>query len=151
MKDKKKFKDTKVGKFLLGNGSKLIDGLADALPNTGFLSIVKNLIQKDKDITPQDKETALKLLEMDLLEMQETTKRWESDNLADSFWTKNIRPMTLAFLTITLFIYIILDSSVDGFTIDSSWIDLLSSLLLLVYGGYFGARSAEKIVKIWKK
>ena len=45
MSDKKKFKDTKVGKFLLGNGSKLIDGLADALPNTGFLSIVKNLIQ----------------------------------------------------------------------------------------------------------
>jgi hypothetical protein len=31
------------------------------------------------------------------------------------------------------------------------WIDLLSSLLLLVYGGYFGMRSAEKITKHFKK
>jgi hypothetical protein len=70
---------------------------------------------------------------------------------SDSYWSKNIRPLSLAFLTVTLFIYIILDSSIEGFKIDSNWIDLLSSLLLLVYGGYFGARSAEKIVKTWKK
>ena len=86
-----------------------------------------------------------------MIEMQEITKRWESDNSADSFLTKNIRPMVLAFLTLTLFIYIVLDSSIGGFNIAPQWIDLLSSLLLLVYGGYFGARSAEKIVKNWKK
>ena len=57
----------------------------------------------------------------------------------------------IAFLTLTLFIYIILDSSLQGFKIDPNWIDLLSSLLLLVYGGYFGMRSAEKITKNWKK
>ena len=83
--------------------------------------------------------------------MQETTKRWVSDNNTDSYLTRNIRPLTLAFLTATLFIYIILDSSLDGFKISSDWIDLLSSLLLLVYGGYFGMRSAEKITKNWKK
>ena len=42
-------------------------------------------------------------------------------------------------------------SGCGGFNIAPQWIDLLSSLLLLVYGGYFGARSAEKIVKNWKK
>jgi membrane-bound acyltransferase YfiQ involved in biofilm formation len=82
--------------------------------------------------------------------MQETTKRWVSDNNTDSYLTQNIRPLTLAFLTATLFIYIILDSSLEGFKIDPNWIDLLSSLLLLVYGGYFGMRSAEKITKHWK-
>ena len=82
--------------------------------------------------------------------MQETTKRWVSDNNTDSYLTRNIRPLTLAFLTATLFIYIILDSSLDGFKIAPDWIDLLSSLLLLVYGGYFGMRSAEKITKHWK-
>ena len=86
-----------------------------------------------------------------MLEMQETTKRWVSDNQTDSYLTRNIRPLTLAFLTATLFIYIILDSSLEGFKIDPNWIDLLSSLLLLVYGGYFGMRSAEKITKNWKK
>jgi hypothetical protein len=70
---------------------------------------------------------------------------------SDSWLSKNIRPLSLAFLTLTLFIYIILDSSLEVFKISPEWIDLLSSLLLLVYGGYFGARSAEKITKNFKK
>jgi hypothetical protein len=82
-----------------------------------------------------------------MLEMQEVTKRWQYDMSSDSWLSKNIRPLTLAFLTATLFIYIILDSSIQGFKIDDNWIDLLSSLLLLVYGGYFGARTVEKVVK----
>jgi len=71
--------------------------------------------------------------------------------MSDSWLSKNIRPLSLAFLTITLFVYIILDSSLEGFTIADNWIELLSSLLLLVYGGYFGFRSAEKITKEWRK
>ena len=98
-----------------------------------------------------DKKLLLEELNFDKIEMQETTKRWVSDNNTDSYLTRNIRPLTLAFLTATLFVYIILDSSLDGFKIAPEWIDLLSSLLLLVYGGYFGMRSAEKITKHFKK
>ena len=83
--------------------------------------------------------------------MQEVTKRWQSDMQSDSWLSKNIRPLSLAFLTLTLFIYIILDSSIKGFIISDNWIDLLSSLLLLVYGGYFGARSVEKVTKHFKR
>lgn len=115
------------------------------------LESLANKIKNDDGINSKDKELLLKELEMDMLEMNEVSKRWESDNNTDSFLTQNIRPLTLAFLTLTLFIYIILDSSLEGFKISEKWIDLLSSLLLLVYGGYFGARSAEKIVKSWKK
>jgi len=86
-----------------------------------------------------------------MIEMEETTKRWQSDMMSDSWLRKNVRPLSLALLTLSLLLYIILDSSLEGFKIDSSWIDLLSSLLLLVYGGYFGMRSAEKITKHWKK
>ena len=32
-KQKKKFKDTKVGKFLLGAGSSIVDVVGDLLPN----------------------------------------------------------------------------------------------------------------------
>ena len=63
---------------------------------------------------------------------------------SDSWLSKNIRPLSLAFLTITLFIYVILDSSLDTFKIDSEWISLLGNLLMLVYGGYFGARTLRK-------
>ena len=94
---------------------------------------------------------ALKELEYDVIEMQEITKRWESDNLSDSWWSKNVRPLSLMFLTVTLFIYVILDSSLEGFNVDSEWVDLLSSLLMLVYGGYFSARALEKITHLKNK
>jgi len=115
------------------------------------LEILASKISTDEKLSEADKQLLLEELNFDKIEMQETTKRWLSDNNTDSYLTQNIRPLTLAFLTATLFIYIILDSSLEGFKIDSNWIDLLSSLLLLVYGGYFGARSAEKITRNWKK
>ena len=67
--------------------------------------------------------------------------------MSDSWLSKNIRPLSLAFLTLTLFIYVILDSSLEGFKIASEWISLLGNLLMLTYGGYFGARTLEKIRK----
>ena len=102
-------------------------------------------ITEDKEIPVKDKETMLADLEQDVMEMEEVTKRWSSDMSSDSWLSKNIRPLSLAFLTITLFIYVILDSSLDTFKIDSEWISLLGNLLMLVYGGYFGARTLEKI------
>ena len=105
---KKKFKDTKVGKFLLGK-SGVIDVITNILPDQGVLGMVKNLIDKDQELTPQDKETALKLLEQDMVEMQEVTKRWQSDNLSDSWLSKHTRPMTLIFLTVSLVVFILLD------------------------------------------
>jgi len=117
---------------------------------TGISDVTKitDAIFKEKNLTPEEKEMLLKELEQDMIEMQEVTKRWQSDMTSDSWLSKNIRPLSLAFLSASLFIYIILDSSMRGFMIDKEWIDLLSSLLLLVYGGYFGTRAIEKITKI---
>jgi hypothetical protein len=66
---------------------------------------------------------------------------------SDSWLSKNIRPLSLAFLTVSMVIYVILDSSLDTFKIDEQWISLLGNLLMLVYGGYFSARTLEKIRK----
>ena len=68
-KQKKKFKDTKVGKFLLGAGSGIVDVVGDLLPNSGIMGVVKNLIDKDPTLPPEDKEKAMKLLELDMIEM----------------------------------------------------------------------------------
>jgi len=141
-------------RWLVANGKKVAPELLDIAGNItgiGSLNLLSDKIKNDGQLSEVDKQMLLAELEFDVIEMQEVTKRWTSDNATDSFLTKNIRPLVLAFLTLTLFIYIILDSSIGGFNIASEWIDLLSSLLLLVYGGYFGARSAEKIVKSWKK
>ena len=146
-KPKKKFKDTKVGKFLLGK-SGIIDVITNILPDQGVLGMVKNLIDKDQELTPQDKETALKLLEQDMVEMQEISKRWESDMVSDSWLSKNTRPMTLIFLTVSLVVFILLDGLNIEFGINSEWINLLKSLLITVYVAYFGSRGVEKFKSI---
>tara|TARA_R110001599_G_scaffold9752_1_gene48351 strand:+ start:1084 stop:1527 length:444 start_codon:yes stop_codon:yes gene_type:complete len=146
---KKKFKDTKVGKFLIGKGG-VFSSLTDSIPDKGLLGLVKNLIDKDNTLPPKDKETALKLLEMDNNELVEITKRWQSDNNSDSSLAKNVRPLSLIFLTISLIVFILLDGFDINFGVDSGWIDLLKSLLITVYVAYFGSRGAEKFKNISK-
>ena len=68
--------------------------------------------------------------------MQEVSKRWSSDMASDSWLSKNTRPMTLIFLTISMVCLILLDSFNIDFNIDGSWVDLLKSLLVTVYVAY---------------
>ena len=141
---------TAVGNFLRSiNFSKVSEVVGSVL--SGDIKGAIQTLSNSKELSAEQLKMALKELEHDVIEMQEITKRWESDNLADSWWSKNIRPLSLAFLTVSLFIYVILDSSLDGFNVNSEWIELLSSLLLLVYGGYFGARALEKITHLKNK
>jgi hypothetical protein len=146
---KKPFKDTKVGKFLIGEKG-LFKNLGDVLPDKGFLGVLKNLIDKDDTLPPQDKETALKLLEMDLAEMQEVSSRWSDDMASDSWLSKNTRPLTLIYLTVATTLYIVLDSMNISFDIDAAWVELLKTLLVTVYVAYFGSRGFEKFNKIRK-
>ena len=147
---KKKFKETKVGAFLTNAGSSIVDVVGDVLPDNGVLGVVKGLLDKDDTLTPQDKETALKLLEMDAQEIQEVSKRWTSDMQSDSYLSKNVRPITLIYLTLATTIYIVLDSLQIDFKIDEAWIELLKTLLVTIYVAYFGSRGFEKFKKITK-
>ena len=141
----KKFRDTKVGRFLSNNGSSIVDTLGSVLPDAGVLGIVKNLIEK-QPMPVADKEKALKLLELDMVEMQEVTKRWVSDS-SGNWLTKSVRPLTLIFLTLSMVILILLDSLEIGFNVANEWINLLQSLMMTTFLAYFGGRSYEKTRK----
>jgi len=52
MPDKKKFKDSAVGKFIL---SKVPDFVSGVLPDKGVLGIVKNLIDSDPEMSAEQK------------------------------------------------------------------------------------------------
>ena len=143
---KKKFSETKVGKFLIKAGSTL----GEALPKSGYLGVLRSLITDDSKLTPKDKETALKLLDIDIAEMQEISKRWDSDMKSDSWLSKNTRPLALLFLTISMVFLIVLDSLNIDFGVSEEWIDLLKSLLITVYVAYFGSRGVEKFKAIGK-
>lgn len=55
MKEKKPFKETKLGHFLAVKAPKVLDIVGDVLPDKGILGIVKNLIDRDPDMPAEDK------------------------------------------------------------------------------------------------
>jgi len=142
---KKTFKETKVGSFLASKAPNVLNAIGDILPDQGTLGIVKNLISSDSNIEPVDKEQAMKLIEQDLIEMENVSKRWDSDMRSDSWLSKNTRPLTLIYLTLASTILIIIDSFHTMFDVDTAWVELLKTLLITVYVAYFGSRGAEKI------
>ena len=133
---KKKFSETKVGKFLIKAGS----AIGEALPKSGYLGVLRSLITDDSKLTPKDKETALKLLDIDIAEMQEISKRWDSDMKSDSCLSKNVRPLTLVFFSISYVIGWFMEYPLDSIT----------GLLSLIVAAYFGSRGFEKLKSIGK-
>jgi len=148
---KKKFRDTKVGGFLTKVAPGILGIAGDILPDAGIFGIVKNLITKDDTLPPEDKEKALMLLEQDMVEMEEVSKRWDSDMKSDSWLSKNTRPMSLIFLTLSMVLLILLDSFEWEFHVSEGWVSLLQTLLVTVYVAYFGSRGAEKFQSIKKQ
>ena len=147
MKDKQKPKDWKITKFLKEKAPNLLSKVADVLPNKGGLGIIKNLISNNKELSPEDKEMALKLIEIDMLEMQEVSKRWDSDMTSDSWLSKNVRPLTL----IVVVAFLVIMTFFDGLgwvEVDSAWIQLWNMLSVTVVGGYFAVRSLDKRGKV---
>ena len=149
---KKKFNETKVGKFLSKAAPGILNIAGDVLPDAGVFGLVKNLIHKDPALPAEDKEKALKLLEQDMVEMQEISKRWASDMKSDSWLSKNTRPMSLIFLSVMTIAFIWVDSHENiSFTVEQEWISLLKTLTTTVYVAYFGSRGVEKFKTISNK
>ena len=69
MNNKKKFKDTKVGAFLLKKAPKFVSSM---LPSSGVLDVVKSLIDGDSRMNIEEKEQMHKeLIELYSLEVQD--------------------------------------------------------------------------------
>ena len=73
---KKKFKDTKVGQFIL---KKIPGFVGDILPQKGVLGVVKNLIDNEPELTSQDKiqlhNELIELYELEVADRDSARKR----------------------------------------------------------------------------
>jgi len=148
-------KGTFFGNLLRGAlslGKVISPGVIGTIANATGLGDVPKIVSalKGENLPEDTMEFLMAELEADKIEMQEVTKRWQADSLSDSWLSKNVRPMTLVYLLAVMFILIILDSAFTKFVVQVHWVDLIKSLLLIVFGGYFGARSVEKIMQIVK-
>tara|TARA_R100001369_G_scaffold74925_1_gene103713 strand:- start:534 stop:989 length:456 start_codon:yes stop_codon:yes gene_type:complete len=147
-KPKKKFKETRVGQFLANVAPDLLGAASDLLPDAGVLKMVGKLIKGDSGITPQNKEEALKLLEIDIVEMQELTKRLEADN--EHTITRLIRPVTFGCMFILFLAMVFFDGNIGEFNINPLYIPVIQSLFGTMTIFYFGSRGIEKVMKTIK-
>ena len=93
---KKKFKDTKVGQFLLNKIPNVVGAIAGDTP---VGSVIEAIIG-GSDMTPEDKEVALEKLKLERAEIDGTTRRWVADARSGNWLAANVRPLTLIFLVI---------------------------------------------------
>lgn len=148
---KKKFKDTKVGKFLKEKAPNLAGDILSITGDITGVEALKNIGDKIKgsnELSDFDKQLALKELDLDIKEAEEVSKRWSSDMTSDSWLSKNVRPLTLLYLLLVFSILVICDSIENTFEVKAGWVSLIESLLITVVVAYFGGRSYEKGKKI---
>ena len=136
---------TRVGVFLKGLGEVADPVLKVAANLTGVdaLNVLSDAITTDKELSAEQKKEALSLLKIDL---DEVTKRWESDSKSDSWLAKNVRPLVLMYTLFIVSLFCALDS-LNAMKVKEHWVELFVSILLVMIAAYFGSRGAEKIMK----
>jgi hypothetical protein len=150
-KPKKKFKDTTVGKLLLGAAGVINPTLGSVLegvtsPKEAIQAIGKSDISTDDKIKLQTL-----IYEQQNKEIEAITNRWKADAASDSWLSKNVRPMVLIWCIIVFSFAGILDS-VDSipFNIGTTWNDTFEKVMMAVVLAYFGGRTTEKASSIIK-
>ena len=120
-------------------------GAADLVKNVG--GVIDNLhTSKEEKLEAEQK--IKELVANYEIEMEKNiTDRWKADMNSDSWLSKNIRPLVLAFLVVSTVLMIFIDAGTIKFTVEEKWTDLLQLVLITVIGAYFGGRSFEKSKK----
>ena len=149
---KKRFKDTTVGKLLLGATSMINPHLASVLegvtsPQDAIAEITKSSISPDDKIKLQQI-----IYDQQNKEIQAISDRWKADSISDSWLSKNVRPLVLVWCIIIFSLAGILDSVESiGFHINETWNDTFEKVMMACILAYFGGRTAEKSTNLFKK
>ncbi len=152
MSDKKKFKETTVGKLLFGAASMINPTLGKVLsgvssPKEALAEIGKSKISNEDKIKLQQM-----IYDQQNKEIEAVTNRWQADSMSDSWLSKNVRPMVLVWCIVVFSLAGILDSIESvPFYIGETWNDTFEKVMMAVVLAYFGGRTAEKSSSIFKK
>ena len=141
----KKIKDTGLGKWLKEKAPNVLDTVGDLLPDQGALGVVKNLLDQEPNISPEE---AKARVDAEIAYQNNVTERWKADMGSDVKLAKYIRPVTLIAL-MTMFMATMVADSLDNlpFNVKDSYVSLLEILMLTSFGAYFAGRTIEKYKK----
>ena len=106
--------------------------------------ILDKVITTDKERLDAKKQIKELLINAEAAAQEQVTRRWEAD--AKAGWLpSNIRPLTLAFLTIVLVVMSFCDGNIGAFKMNPMYGPIYTNLLMVVYGAYFAGRFIEKV------
>ena len=131
--------------LLAGLGS-LLGG--DTIKNVG--NIIDDLHTSGEEKAEAKQKLESLLIQAEQAAQSQVSQRWEADMKHGSWLSKNIRPITLIFLTAVFVILSVFDGNLGDFTIAESYVPVYQTLLITVYGAYFAGRSIEKVRKVTK-
>ena len=109
--------------------------------------ILDEIITTDEEREEAKAKMRQMLLDSEAKAQEQVTARWEADMKSDSWLSKSIRPLVLAWLVVCTTLLIFIDAGVIMFTVEDKWVELLQLVLITVIGAYFGGRSIEKVKK----
>jgi|TARA_Y100000034_G_scaffold27547_1_gene32933 hypothetical protein len=127
---------------------------------TGFLSggdvikdiggVLDNLHTSGEEKAEAEQKITQILATAEQAAQAQVSARWEADMKHGSWLSKNIRPLTLIFLTAVFVILSVFDGNMGDFTIGAAYVPVYQTLLMTVYAAYFAGRSIEKVKKVTK-
>jgi hypothetical protein len=120
-------------------------GAADLVKSVG--GVIDGLHTSDEEKLAAELKVKELVAQYEIQMEKEITSRWQADMKSDSWLSKNIRPLILAFLVISTVLLIFIDAGAINFVVEQKWTDLLQLVLITVIGAYFGGRSLEKVKK----
>jgi len=109
-------------------------------------NVIDNLTTSDQERLEAKKALKEVVLGYEKSMQEQVTSRWLSDNNG-SLLTKNIRPLSLAFLTFMFVLISVFSGNIGEFKIQEEFIPVYQTLLIVIYTAYFGGRTFEKIKK----
>jgi len=131
-----------AGSLLGGDTLKDVGGIIDNLHTSG-----------EEKAAAKERITEI-LAKAEQAAQAQVSARWEADMKHGSWLSKNIRPLTLIFLTAVFTVLSVFDGNLqiagEDFTIGAAYVPVYQTLLMTVYAAYFAGRSIEKVKKVTK-
>lgn len=147
--EKKPFKETGLGKILLGVLPSVVKGASKVLPDNGVLGVIKNLIDTDPDMSEEEKAAAHdQLVELYKLEVQDrdSARKREAAIVASGgrdwmmTFTGVIGLAAFSFLVYTVVTTKVPETNKEIFI---HMIGIVEGVALSIFGYYFGSASRK--------
>ena len=125
-----------IFKNLLGT-EKVIDGVGEILDNV--------ITNKEEKLNAKAK--LKEIMNSYKIEVEKNiTARWEADANGNML-TRSVRPLVLIFCIVCTMLLVFIDSGTIDFNVKPEFVSLLTTILTVIIGAYFGGRSFEKFKK----